>query len=158
MAAVTENFDVKIRVIFPFLTKSLPTDDSTRINATGNFNFEPPPQVDTAQGAVVSQSSVKEISKPERVQNLKTGLDELMDDFDLIQKVMRKRAGHIALNYDPELTKNEALASAEMDLFGASSGRITYAMFEEVLAYHEKINKYISHMSIENGGPLDAVS
>lgn len=158
MAAVTETFDIKIRVVFPFLTKSLPTDDSARINATGNFNFEPPPQVDTAQGAVVSQSSVKEISKPERVQNLKTGLNDLMADFDLIQKVMKKRAGHIALNYDPELTKNEALASAEMDLFGASTGRITYAKFEEVLAYHEKINKYIAHMSIENGGPLDAVS
>lgn len=158
MAAVTDNFDVKIRIVFPFLTKSLSEDDSDRINATGNFNFEPPPQVDTAQGAIISESPIQELSKTERIENLKNELAEMLDEFDKIQEAMKAKAKHIVLVYDPELTKNEALAEAELELFGTQSGRISYEMFEEVLAYQEKINKYISHMSIENGGPLDSVA
>ena len=158
MAAITESFDVKIRVIFPFLTKSLPEDDNDRINATGNFNFEPPPQVDTAQGSVITNSPQAETSKTERIQNLKDGLSGLMDDFDRIQDSMRKKAKHITLRYDPEITQNESLANAEEALFGSASGAITYEMFEEVLAYNEQINKYISHMSIENGGTVESVA
>jgi hypothetical protein len=158
MAVIIENFDVKIRVVFPFLTKSLPKNDSSRINATGNFNFSPPPQVDTAQGLVLEESPVKGQNYTERVDNLKSGLDQLMIDFDKIQDIMRKRSQHLILTYDPELTENEALANAEIDLFGSASGRITYQMFEQVLAYQEKINKYISHLSVENGGTVERVA
>jgi O-acetylhomoserine/O-acetylserine sulfhydrylase-like pyridoxal-dependent enzyme len=158
MAAVTDDFDVKIKVVFPYLTKSLPTDDNERINATGNFNFDSRPQVDTAQGTIVSESPEAAISTAERVDNLKTGLQELLDDFDRIQAAMKEKAKHITLVYDPELTKNEALASAEAEIFGGAGGVITYEMFEQVLAYHEKLNKYISHLSVENGGTLDSVA
>jgi len=158
MAAVSESFDVRIRVIYPRLTKSLPEDDSKRINATGNFNFEPPPQVDTAQGLAAESSPIKEKSTEERVDNLKKGLDGLLIDFDRIQDMMRKRAGHIVLEYDPELTQNEALANAEAELFGGASGQITYSMFEQTLALQEKVNKYISHMSIENDGVLNGAA
>lgn len=158
MAAVTDNFDVKIRVVFPYLTRSLPKNDNDRINATGNFNFNPPPQVDTAQGLILDPNPVKELSNESRIENLKTGLDNLLDDFDKIQEAMRKKASHLVLVYDPELTENEPLANAEKELFGSASGRITYKMFEEVLAFQEKINKYISHLSIENRGTLSRVA
>lgn len=158
MAAVSENFDVKIRVVFPFLTRSLPKNDNDKINATGNFNFTPPPQVNTAQGLAVSENLVKAPSYSDRISNLKNGLSGLMNDFDKIQDVIRKRCKHIVLVYDPELTENEALANAEIDLFGVASGRITYEMFEQVLSYQEKINKYISHLSVENGGAVGRVA
>lgn len=158
MATVSDNFDVKIRVIFPFLTRSLPVDDNTRINATGNFNFEPPPQVDTAQGLIVSESPVKEKTRKEKADDVKKDLCDLLLEFDKIQDVIKRRSKHITLKYDPELTKNEALADAEIEIFGQASGRITYDMYEQVLAYQEKINKYISHISIENGGQLDSVA
>lgn len=158
MAAVSEKFDVKIRVVFPYLTKSLPKNDNERINATGNFNFNPPPQVDTAQGSILGSSPIREINNEERVSNLKDGLDNLLGEFDKILEVIKKRASHFTLVYDPELTENEALANAETDLFGLASGKITYAMFEQVLAFEEKINKYISHLSIENGGTVGRVA
>lgn len=158
MAAITESFDVRIRVVYPLLTKSLPKDDSKRINATGNFNFEPPPQVDTTQGLAAKSSPVKSIGVEERVDNLKNGLDALLVDFDRIQDMMRKRAGHITLEYDSELTQNEALANAEAELFGGASGQITYSMFEEALALQEKVDKYISHMSVENDGVLNGAA
>jgi len=158
MAAVTTDFDVKIRVVFPFLTKSLPQDDNERINATGNFNFEPPPQVDTALGHAVSESPVQETNKKERREELKTGLTGLLDRFDKIQDAMRKRSKHITMEYDPEVTENESLTNAEIEIFGSASGSITYEKFEEVLAFHEKIYKYIAHLSVENKGTVGRVA
>ena len=143
MATISEDFDVKIRVIFPFLTKSLPADDSERISATGTFNFDPPPQVDTAQGAAVNENRVKETPAADRVTSLKGELEDLLAGFDRIQEAMKKRSNHIILRYDPELTQNEALANAEADLFGVASGKITYQMYEQIVEYQEKINKYI---------------
>ena len=158
MAAISDNFDVKIRVVFPFLTKSLNTDDSSRINATGTFNFSPPPQVDTAQGTAVQSSPVKATPVQERARVLKGDLEDLLAGFNRIQEAMRSRAQHIVLKYDPELAENEALANAEVDLFGFASGAITYNMFNQVLDYQQKIDKYISHLSIENEGVLSAAS
>ncbi len=163
MATVSENFDVRIKVVFPFLTKSLPKDDSERINATGTFNFEPPPQVDTAQGVVVEASPVRDVNRNDRVETLRNDLQSLLEDFNRIQEVMKRKAEHIVLAYDPELAQNEALTNAEAEIFGADefgvpSGRITYEMYEQVVEYHEKINKYISHLSIENEGALDGIA
>lgn len=158
MATVTDDFDVKIRVVFPFLTKSLPKDDNQRINATGNFNFEPPPQVDTATGSTVGTSPIQETNKEERKEELRTGLINLLERFDKIQSAMEKRSKHITMEYDPEITENEVLANAEIEIFGSASGSITYKKFEEVLAFHEKINKYIAHLSIENKGTVGRVA
>lgn len=155
MAIVSEDFDVKVRVVFPFLTKSLSTDDNQQINATGNFNFEPPPQVDTAQGLGTGESPVTETTAEDRAEGLKNDLGDLLKRFNRIQEAMKKRSQHIILRYDPELTENEALANAETDLFGVASGAITYAMYEQVIGYEEKVNKYISHLSIENEGVLN---
>jgi len=156
MAAISENFDVRIRVVFPFLTKSLPKDDSERINATGTFNFDPPPQVDVAQGQAIGASPVKETSPKDRAKNLKDELVDLLAGFNRIQEAVRRRSQHITFKYDPELAENEALANAEADLFGTASGAITYDMFDKVMEYNEKIDKYISHLSIENEGVLNA--
>ena len=158
MAAITEDFDIKIRVVFPYLTKSLPKDDSDTITATGNFNFEPPPQVETPIGATTTSSPIKGINPSARADTLKSNLNSLAADFDNIQEAFRKRAKHIALKYDPELAQNESLANAEISIFGFASGEITYEMFDLVIDYENKIDKYISHMSIENEGVLSGVA
>lgn len=157
MPAISETFDVKIRVVFPFLTKSLSDDDSSAINATGNFNFNPPPQVSTVSSQI-SENIVKEQTTKQRKERVREGLTGLLDDFDKIFRAMRERAQHIVLTYDPELAQNEALADAEEKIFGAASGRITYDMFEQVLEFQSKVDKYISHSSIENGGTIDSVA
>jgi hypothetical protein len=152
VAAVSENFDFKIKVVFPLLTKSLTDDDSSRITATGNFNFEPPPQVDTAQGQSVGESPVTQKEPNERVETLKSEFKDILGDLDLIEDAMKKRSGHITFKYDPELAENEVMANAEEALFGIATGSITFDQFLEVIKYQRKINKYISHTSIENEG------
>lgn len=158
MAAETEDFDVKIRIIFPSLTKSLPQKDSERINATGTFNFEPQPQVDTTQGIAATEDFVQETNNKERVATLKNNFDEMIAELDRIGAAFEKRAKHITLEYDPELAENEALANAEMDIFGSVSGKITYEMFKQTVDFENKINKFISHQAIENEGVFGSVA
>ena len=158
MSEETGVFKVKIRVVFPYRTRTLPEKDNERINAVGGFNYQPPPTVESASAELLNGSSFEPRTQKEKVQELKDGLRSLADRFEKLLNLARKRSKHISLEYDPELTANESLASAEMDIFGSSSGVITYDMFEKTILFKEKINKYISHLSIENEGRLSNVA
>jgi hypothetical protein len=150
----SKNFDFKIDIVFPFLTKDLKDKDSDKINATGNFTFVSRPQVDTAVGPITSLNFEKISDKNDTVKRLKNGFASILGDIERIEKAMEAKARHITLKYDPELSENEALAEAEESIFGLASGNITYGMYKEVLDFENKIDKYISHQSIENGGVL----
>ena len=158
MTIISEDFDVRVKVIFPFLTKSLSDSDSERINATGTFSFDPQPQVDTTESVQATTQEVKEANPTDRIENLTEDLCTLENRFERIEQTFAKRASHIVLEYDPELSENESLANEEHDIFGVASGKITYNMFREVLKYQEKINKFISHKSIENAGALSGAA
>jgi len=152
MAQVTNNFDVKIRIVHPLLTKPLPSTDRNRIQATGSFTFEPPPQVDVGQGPVSSLDLRQDEALEDKIQSVRNGLEKAIDDIDRLEELLRKRSGHITFRYDAELADNEDIALAEEDIFGFASGAITYDMYMGVLKFEEKINKFISHMSMENEG------
>jgi len=152
MAQITQNFDVKIRVVHPFLTKSLSDSDTTRIAATGTFTFTPQPQVDTAQASLASEGFEQDDALQDKVEKVKGDLLKAIDDISRIEEAIRKKAGHITYNYDPELAENESIANAEEDIFGVASGRITYDMYVATLKFEEKINKFIAHMSMESDG------
>jgi len=158
MAAENRSFDVRINIIFPLLTKSLNDKDVDRIKATGAFNFESRPQVDTAIGELASLSFEKTTGTKERVENLKKEFNNMLGDFARLEKAMEKKASHIVLKYDPEVAENETLTDAEETLFGVATGEITYQMYKKVLDYEHKVNKYISHQSVENQGAFSAVT
>lgn len=156
MAQISFKVDTKIKVIFPFMTKGLKGKERSRINTTGAFKFEPRPQVDTSQGAQ-SRLNVREpASDRERAKKLGENLGNLLEEIARIKKVFRKRSQNIILEYDPGLTENEPLTDAEETLFGNASGTVTYEMFEQVLDFEAKLNKWLGHQSIANGGQLSA--
>ena len=154
MAAVDFNADFQIKVVFPFLTKGLKNDDRSRIEATGTFSFTPRPQVDTSTSATNQVTLKQGQTDKERAAKVSDKLGDLLDEMGKIKKVFRKRSQNIILEYDPILTENEALADAEETLFGFASGTITYEMFEQILEFEAKVNKWLSHRSIANGGRL----
>lgn len=158
MTDISKSFDVQISVVFPFLTKSLKDKDSKTIKASGSFNYQSPPQVNTAVGAKVSINYEKAESIDERVSRMKRELSQMIDDFDRVKKVLEERSKHIALRYDPELAQNESLADAEETLFGTASGNVDFNMYKSVLEYEEKIDRYISHQSIESEGAFGGVA
>jgi len=158
MTDISKTFDVQINVVFPFLTKILKEKDSDRIKASGSFNYESVPQVETAQGRKVSLNFQKADSNAVRMEKMKSDLQGMIDDFNRIEKVLEQRSQHIEFKYDPEASQNESLTDAEETLFGTASGNISFEMYKKVLEYEERIDRYISHQSIENGGPFSGVA
>ena len=155
MAHINFNADVKIKVVFPIVTKSLKGDDRSRINTTGAFTYTPKPQVPSAQSTMTSVDFKEPISNKERAEKLHGRLDDLLKEIDKVKAFMAKKAKNVVFEYDPTLTQNEIYADAEETLFGYASGTITYAMFEQILNFEEKIDRWIAHQSIANGGTLN---
>ena len=155
---MADNFDVKIQVVYPYLTKSLNNKDRETVKAIGTFKFESRPQVETATSGAVQNNFVKAKSAADRAQTLKDKFGVLLSDLEKVEEVIKKRAGHITLKYNPELTENEALTNAEETVFGYPSGEITYARFKETIDFLSKVDKYISHQNVENQGVLSGVA
>jgi hypothetical protein len=154
MAQVTFNADMRIRVVFPTVTKSLRIDDRKTLTASGTFAYTPKPQVDSAQSSLSEKDVTGTTSTTDRTANLIGDLDDLLKEIAKIKKAMRKKAKRVVFEYDPLVTANEAYADAEETLFGAASGTITYDMFESILDFEAKVDAWISHQSIANGGNL----
>lgn len=155
MAVVNFNADIKIKVVFPNVTKSLKGDDRTRINTTGAFTYTPKPQVATAQSVMTDVEFKEPLSNKERANKLHGRLEDLLSEIEKVKAFMAKKAKNVVFEYDPSLTQNEIYADAEETLFGVASGTITYAMFEQILNFEEKIDRWIAHQSIANGGTLN---
>ena len=153
MAQISFNADVKIRVVLPLVTKQLGSNQRDRVGASGAFPYEPRPQIDTAKS--FSEAEEITISNEERVSALNKRFDTMLLDLDKIQKAIRKRAKNIVFEYDPTLTKNESYADAEETIFGVASGTITYDMYEQILELEKKLDAWIRHASVANGGTLN---
>lgn len=153
MAAISFNADIKIRVVLPLVTKQLNSSQRERVGASGAFPYQPRPQIDTARS--FAESEERTIDNTERSEALKKRFDNMMIDLDKIQKAIRKRARNIVFEYDPNLTKNESYADAEETLFGYASGTITYDMYEQILELEKKLDAWIRHASVANGGTLN---
>lgn len=155
MAAVNFNADIRIRVVFPLVTKSLKGDDRTRLNTTSAFTYTPKPQVDAVQSAISKVEFKEPATNKQRAAKLQGKLGDLLDEIEKVKKFMAKKAKNVVFEYDPALTQNELYADAEETLFGYASGKITYEMFEKILNFEEKIDRWIAHQSIANGGSLN---
>lgn len=155
MAHINFNADVKIKVVFPLVTKSLKGDDRGRLNTTGAFTYSPKPQVDSAQSAITAVDFKEPVSNKVRAAKLRDNLGDLLTEIEKVKGFMAKKAKNIVFEYDPLLTQNELYAEAEETLFGVASGKITYAMFEQILNFEEKVDRWIAHKSIANGGSLN---
>lgn len=153
MARITLHADVRIHIVFPFFTKSLSSTQRDRVIATGSFPYVPKPQVESVQGsAAATASTQEELSVDERVNNLKKEFDELLERLRKIKKAAQKRAKNVVFEYDPTLTDNEIYADAEETLFGFASGTITYAMYESILDFEKKIDKWIGYDAMIKAG------
>lgn len=153
MAQISFNADFKIRVVLPLVTKPLGSEQRQRVGASGAFPYQPRPQIETK--ASLTRDLGELPSAEERSEKLKTRFNNMLIDLEKIRKAIRKRAKNIAFEYDPLLTKNEAYADAEETLFGFASGVITYDQYEQLLEFEKKLDAWIRHASIANGGALN---
>jgi hypothetical protein len=152
MARVSIFADVRISVVFPFLTKSLKEEQRERVLATGIFPYVPKPQVESVQAASVRQVVDESIDTDRRISRLKVDFDDMLNRLRKIKDAARRRAKNIVFEYDPVLTENEAYTDAEETLFGVASGTITYSMYESLLEFEKKLDKWIGHKAISQEG------
>ena len=157
MALINFNADVRIKVVFPYVTKSLKDTDRSRVTATGSFTYEPRPQVESAHSVFEDTASTVPLTVKQRSINLQSTLGDLLAEIAKIKKFMAKKAKNIIFQYDPVETRNESYADAEETLFGVASGVIDYGKFEKILELEEKIDRWIAHQSIANGGTLNGI-
>lgn len=152
MAKITVFSDVQIRVVLPFVTKSLNEDQRERVLATGTFPYIPKPQVESVQAVSVRQISDETLETDKRINRLKVDFDEMLAKLKRIKDAARRRAKNIVFEYDPLLTENEAYTDAEETLFGFASGTITYSMYESILEFEKKLDRWIGHKAISQEG------
>lgn len=158
MSQVSFNVDIAINIETPILTRRLGSMDKSRLGETGAFNFQPRPQVETSSPER-NQANFKEGQEDrERFEQLDQSLEDLLKRIAKREEFMRKKCGHLYMTYDPSLAENESISEAEETLFGFASGKITYAMYEAILEFEQKINTWISQKSIDNGGALNGIA
>lgn len=155
MARISFFTDVEIHVIFPFFTKSLSSTQRERVITTGSFPYVPKPQVESVEATSTSLNLPRELSIDERVANLKSNFDEMLERLRKIKKATQRRAKNVVFEYDPLLTSNEAYADAEETLFGFASGTITYAMYESILDFEKKVDKWIGYDAMIKAGSVN---
>jgi hypothetical protein len=152
MARISFFTDVQIQVIFPFFTKSLSSTQRERVIATGSFPYIPKPQVESVQATSTSVNLPRELSVDERIANLKNDFNEMLERLRKIKKATERRTKNIVFEYDPLLTENEAYTDAEETLFGFASGTITYAMYESILDFEKKVDRWIGYDAMIKAG------
>lgn len=157
MASINFNADMKIKVVYPQLTKKMSGSDKSQLGQTGTFKYEPRPQVETAQASNTEVNFSPSTPQKERFNKLGVDLDDLISQAEKIEAAFRKRAADVVVEYDALDIANESISDAEATIFGVASGKITYAMYESMLEFEDKINKWISHQSIINDGKLNSV-
>lgn len=154
MAIGTKSFDVKINVIFPHITKSMPTKDSQRIQQTTFFKYEPQKSVAQTEGSL-SFTTEEEETNEQKMDNLNIELETIKGDFKRLENQADKAFKNYAFAYDINNTQNEALRNAEEAIFGSATGIITQDKYKKVLNLMSAIDELITEQTIENGGSLN---
>lgn len=145
------DFDFKIVVTSPFLTKSLSRSVRERLTASGEFTFTEPKQVEVRLSAAEPAS---QLEGPDVTDSLKIQLDETLGKMDNLASIIDSRCKHIIVTYDPNKKSDEAIAEACLKIFGEATGQITYKMYVEVIKYLQKLDKFLAHKSVENEGVI----
>lgn len=156
MASITKSFDVKIKIIRPFITKNLSEDDLSKIKQNTALKYESL-KTTSPEGSLQNE----ELSSEEVVDYLAQSakeLDELYQGFDDLARKAEEDLKSIVYTYDITDPANELIADAEIALFGSATGIITLAKYKKVMAYEEIVNREIQEKMVENGGMLDGVA
>ena len=148
---IVKNFDAKIRVVYPYITKGISDSDSERINRNTLMKYEP-------QKTIVSPTSISATEKPvaqeERVKDLMKSLHTTHKKMGQLKKIGKKGIENVVYEYDVDDLDNEMLGDAEESLFGAATGKITFAKYQRALAYSRLIDAEIRRRTVANGGSL----
>lgn len=153
MPAVETDFDFKISIIQPELTRGLPSSSKDRINLSGEFIYTPPAQINPTFSAQTTELKPEDVE--DTIESLNGDLKEQREQIDRLLAIIDQRCSHLIATYNPNLKKDEAIAEACEKIFGVADGRITYKMYAATIEKLQKLELFMGHRSIQNQGLLD---
>jgi len=147
---VTKNFDVKISVVHPYLTRNISEKDSERISRNTLFKYEPQKAIETPQLASQSVADEEE-SSADVAAKLIQRFKDIYDGFDTLREKAANRLSDIVYEYDVTVLENEAIAVAEESIFGAATGTITFKKYKQAIELSELIEEEIRRRATLQG-------
>lgn len=147
---ITKSFDVKINIVYPYLTKNISAKDSERISRNTLFKYTPQQAIEVTQ-AVSQPLKVEEESQIDIVTKVAKRFKDLFDGFSALKEQAEKSLEGIVYNYDSSRIENEALSNAEEGIFGTVSEKITFKKFKQAIELREKIDEEIQRRAIVQG-------
>lgn len=158
MATIQKYFDVKINVIFPHISKTIPDKDSERIQTTNFFKYEAQKAVQQPDLSIFSPVEEDETqSNEDRVKGIDAELEVMEDDFKRLEDRADVAFKDYVFVYDVTDPAFEQLKEAEEAIFGVATGRITQDKFTKVLDLIDVIDEVVIDATIENRGELNVV-
>lgn len=147
---ITKSFDVKISVIFPYLTKNISEKDSERISRNTLFKYEPQKTISTPQFAAESSTPVQDEEDSPATKLVKR-FKKIYDDFDAVKRQAEKNLEGIVYLYDVTSLNDEDISTADESVFGVASGEITFEKYKKAIELKEMIEEEMQRREIEKG-------
>ncbi len=155
--AITINFDFKVNVVQPFLTRGLQSSSKQHINLTGEFKFTKPKPIETQNGVFLEVEPVRDLTSQEKVEQLKARLGSAFEQLDIFAKIIDKRCKDIIVSYDPSKKSEEGISGSCEKIYGSASGKITYPMYAKAIEMLHKLDQFLAHRTVQNEGALDGI-
>jgi hypothetical protein len=154
MALISKTFDAKINVIFPHISRSIPSKDSDRIRATNFFRYESQKTVQTQGGSVAAIEEV-ELTNSSRLDIIDSELKELKKDFKKIEEHADKAFEGLVYTYNVQDESNEHIENAERNIFGDATGLITFSKYKQAKELLEAVDEIIRERMVRDGGEFN---
>jgi len=156
MALIQKSFDVKINVVYPHISKTIPEKDSERIQTTNFFKYESQKTVQQPDLSLYQPDSEEEAKTNEnRLEALDGELEQMEGEFKRLENRADKAFANYVYEYDLTDPASEDVANAEEALFGVATGVITQAQYKKVLELLDVLDEVLVDATIANGGTLN---
>lgn len=150
MDYVSKSIDVKIKIVYPQISRTIPNKDSAKIRETNFAKYEPQKTIAAVQSTAAVFTPKQE--EDEWTKSITNEMKELEYDLARLERMADKKLKDKKYTYDVKDPKNDPLLEAEKAIFGSASGVITYDMFKEVLCLKDAIDQMVAEETIVNGG------
>lgn len=144
---ITKSFDVKISIVYPYLTKNISAKDSERISRSTLFKYETQKNISSPQ--LSSEATVTaEVTNKTETETLVKRMKKVYDNFDQMRILAEKELNKVLYSYDTNAIEDEAITDAAEELFGFADGSVTFTNYKSALELEKIIQEEISRRAM----------
>ena len=126
------SFDVKISIVHPHLTRTMPGTDSAKISTNTLFKYTAQKALNTSTSEMVEEPAAV-ISAADLTQQIMEKAKEVRKQYSDIERVVDERLKGLVQTYSLADPDDANIAESEEYIFGTSTGAITYQQYDRCL-------------------------